>query len=244
MSQGDSIQSGAVLTSFPLLAAKLERDEGLARNAQQRRDTCLTRKSAGDGHEPARRVPPRARRADLEGARPGIAALVTAPVIVMRIVLSLAADALGDLVTRRSSGRVQSRPTCSSSRTRTPSSKGCTTTACARPIKACRSPRDRAPALLQRADHADHDPRDGVPFKLGRTQRLANRAQRRAFQAMYRSCGVGHCDVAFGRCEIHHISLSSSAAEQISTICTPLCARHHHVVPQLGWKSISRRIDN
>jgi hypothetical protein len=46
---------------------------------------------------------------------------------------------------------------------------------------------------------------NGVPFNAGRTIRNANRKQRRALRAMYRCCAFGDCDVAFERCEIHHI---------------------------------------
>ncbi|HUF98210.1 MAG TPA: DUF222 domain-containing protein, partial [Ilumatobacter sp.] len=46
---------------------------------------------------------------------------------------------------------------------------------------------------------------NGNPFDLGRSVRHANRKQRRALRAIYRSCGFPGCDVAFHRCEIHHI---------------------------------------
>ena len=46
---------------------------------------------------------------------------------------------------------------------------------------------------------------DGELLDLGRTTRLANRTQRRALRAMYRTCGMPDCDVPFERCRIHHV---------------------------------------
>lgn len=46
---------------------------------------------------------------------------------------------------------------------------------------------------------------DGVTLNGGRTQRLTNRAQRRARRAMYRTCAFHGCDIDFNRCEIHHL---------------------------------------
>ncbi|MGE0308223.1 MAG: hypothetical protein AB7Q27_20980, partial [Acidimicrobiia bacterium] len=53
--------------------------------------------------------------------------------------------------------------------------------------------------------------RDGVvvwaPGRLdcGRESRLANRAQRRALRAMYKTCAIGGCEVEFDHCDAHHI---------------------------------------
>lgn len=47
---------------------------------------------------------------------------------------------------------------------------------------------------------------DGTIVDIGRTQRLANRKQRRALRAMYRTCAFHGCNVNFDRCEIHHIT--------------------------------------
>ncbi len=40
---------------------------------------------------------------------------------------------------------------------------------------------------------------------LGRTTRLANRAQRRALRGLYRCCAIPGCSVAYDRCKLHHI---------------------------------------
>ena len=45
----------------------------------------------------------------------------------------------------------------------------------------------------------------GEALDCGREQRVANRAQRRALRAMYRTCGYPGCDVTFDRCDIHHV---------------------------------------
>jgi hypothetical protein len=45
----------------------------------------------------------------------------------------------------------------------------------------------------------------GEVLDCGRDVRVANRAQRRAMRAMYRTCGYPGCDVAFDRCDIHHV---------------------------------------
>ena len=45
----------------------------------------------------------------------------------------------------------------------------------------------------------------GEALNCGREHRVANRAQRRALRAMYRTCGYPGCDVMFDRCDIHHV---------------------------------------
>ena len=40
---------------------------------------------------------------------------------------------------------------------------------------------------------------------LGRTTRLANRAQRRALRALYSSCAIPGCTGAYDRCKLHHV---------------------------------------
>ena len=46
---------------------------------------------------------------------------------------------------------------------------------------------------------------DGVPLDAGRSVRTANRQQRRALRAMYRTCAHPDCTVAFSACKAHHI---------------------------------------
>ncbi len=76
---------------------------------------------------------------------------------------------------------------------------------------------------------------DGVPINVGRTRRHANRAQRRALRAIYRTCAFAGCDVAFDRCEIHHIDFFEHGGTTDLHNLLPLCARHHHLVHEGGW---------
>lgn len=77
---------------------------------------------------------------------------------------------------------------------------------------------------------------NGVVLDAGREQRLANRAQRRALRAMYRTCAFHGCEVEFARCEIHHIvPFEVGGATDLAGLL-PLCSRHHHVVHDLGWR--------
>lgn len=76
---------------------------------------------------------------------------------------------------------------------------------------------------------------DGVPINVGREQRIANRAQRRALRAMYRTCAFHGCDVAFNRCEIHHIRPWELGGPTDLANLLPLCSRHHHLVHEAGW---------
>jgi len=70
---------------------------------------------------------------------------------------------------------------------------------------------------------------------LGRTTRLANRAQRRALRALYRGCGVPGCDIGFDRCTIHHIIWWRHGGTTDLCNLIPLCNRHHHLVHDRGW---------
>jgi hypothetical protein len=53
---------------------------------------------------------------------------------------------------------------------------------------------------------------------------------------MYRSCAIDHCDVPFGRCEIHHILPFELGGRTDLHNLLPLCSRHHHLVHELGWR--------
>lgn len=77
---------------------------------------------------------------------------------------------------------------------------------------------------------------DGTVVDIGRTRRLANRAQRRALRAMYRTCAFHGCDINFDRCEIHHIVPFELGGVTDLRNLLPLCSRHHHVVHDLDWQ--------
>ena len=77
---------------------------------------------------------------------------------------------------------------------------------------------------------------DGVVLDVGRSRRLATDDQRRALRAMYRSCGVGDCDVPFDRCEIHHLDeWDAHDGETNLDRLIPACGRHHHLAHEGGW---------
>jgi hypothetical protein len=76
---------------------------------------------------------------------------------------------------------------------------------------------------------------EGDVVDLGRSQRLANRAQRRALRAMYRTCGFPGCDVTFDQCEIHHVDWWERFGRTDLCNLLPLCSRHHHLVHDGGW---------
>ena len=70
---------------------------------------------------------------------------------------------------------------------------------------------------------------------LGRTTRLANRAQRRALRALYRGCPVPGCDSTFDQCTIHHLQWWRHGGRTDMVNLLPLCSRHHHLVHDAGW---------
>ncbi len=76
---------------------------------------------------------------------------------------------------------------------------------------------------------------NGVVLDVGRELRHANRHQRRALRAMYRTCAFHGCDVPFDRCEIHHIAYWELGGPTDLDNLLPLCSRHHHVVHEGGW---------
>jgi Domain of unknown function (DUF222)/HNH endonuclease len=76
---------------------------------------------------------------------------------------------------------------------------------------------------------------NGNPFDFGRTIRHANRAQRRALRALYRTCAFHGCDVTFDRCEIHHIIPWEQGGPTDLVNLIALCSRHHHLVHEDGW---------
>jgi hypothetical protein len=70
---------------------------------------------------------------------------------------------------------------------------------------------------------------------LGRTTRLANRAQRRALRAMYATCAVPGCSVRFDRCKIHHAVWWRNGGRTDLANLLPVCAHHHSKIHDDGW---------
>ena len=83
---------------------------------------------------------------------------------------------------------------------------------------------------------------DGVVLNAGRTIRHANRHQRRALRAMYRTCAIAGCEVPFDRCEIHHIDWYERGGATDLANLVPVCSRHHHLVHE-GWCSLQLAAD-
>ena len=78
---------------------------------------------------------------------------------------------------------------------------------------------------------------DGVVLDVGRSRRLATDDQRRALRAMYRTCGIGDCDVPFDRCEIHHLDeWDAHNGDTNLDRLIPACCRHHHLAHEGGWQ--------
>jgi hypothetical protein len=73
---------------------------------------------------------------------------------------------------------------------------------------------------------------------LGRTTRLANRAQRRALRALYPTRALPDCSVAFEYCDIHHVIWWESPYDGATDLdnLLPTCSRHHHAIHDRGWQ--------
>jgi hypothetical protein len=71
---------------------------------------------------------------------------------------------------------------------------------------------------------------------LGRTTRLANRAQRRALRGLYSTCGVPGCAVHYDRCKLHHVVWWRNGGRTDLDNLLPLCSVHHHAVHGAGWE--------
>lgn len=72
-------------------------------------------------------------------------------------------------------------------------------------------------------------------LQLGRTTRLANKAQRRALRALYSGCAIPGCSVRYDRCKLHHIVWWRHGGRTDLDNLLPLCARHHANVHHDNW---------
>ena len=70
---------------------------------------------------------------------------------------------------------------------------------------------------------------------LGRTTRLANRAQRRALRALYPRCAIPGCSVHYGRCKLHHVVWWRHGGRTDLANLIPVCTHHHTKVHHDGW---------
>jgi hypothetical protein len=71
---------------------------------------------------------------------------------------------------------------------------------------------------------------------LGRTSRVANRAQRRALRGLYATCGIPGCAVHYDRCQLHHVVWWRHGGRTDLANLIPLCTHHHHRVHDDGWQ--------
>ena len=72
-------------------------------------------------------------------------------------------------------------------------------------------------------------------LNLGRTTRLANRAQRRALRGLYRCCAIPGCTVAYDRCELHHVLWWRHGGRTDLDNLLPICTKHHAKIHHDGW---------
>jgi hypothetical protein len=70
---------------------------------------------------------------------------------------------------------------------------------------------------------------------LGRTTRLANRAQRRALRALYPGCAIPGCSVRFDRCKLHHVIWWRHGGRTDLGNLLPVCTHHHSKIHDAGW---------
>ncbi|CAN5549197.1 hypothetical protein BH10ACT2_BH10ACT2_13270 [soil metagenome] len=73
-------------------------------------------------------------------------------------------------------------------------------------------------------------------LELGRTTRLANRAQRRALRALYSTCALPGCATRFDLCKIHHVHWWRRGGRTDLANLLPVCSRHHHCIHDGGWE--------
>ena len=96
--------------------------------------------------------------------------------------------------------------------------------------------------LFQRADAHPVIVHNGVvlhapgEMNLGRTTRLASRAQRRALRALYPTCAVPGCCVAFEFTKPHHVHYWEHGGPTDLANLLPVCSKHHHAIHEGGWK--------
>ena len=98
--------------------------------------------------------------------------------------------------------------------------------------------------LAELADDAAVHPiviRNGVvlhapgTLDLGRTTRLANRAQRRALRALHPTCAIPGCTIGFNHCKIHHITWWRHGGHTDLDNLIPVCTRHHTDIHTHHW---------
>ncbi|MEL6890012.1 MAG: DUF222 domain-containing protein [Actinomycetota bacterium] len=72
-------------------------------------------------------------------------------------------------------------------------------------------------------------------LNLGRSTRLANRAQRRALRGLYATCAVPGCATHYDRCKLHHVVWWRNGGRTDLDNLLPVCSHHHTKVHDGGW---------
>ena len=72
-------------------------------------------------------------------------------------------------------------------------------------------------------------------LNLGRTTRLANRAQRRALRGLYKCCAIPGCTVAYDRCKLHHVIWWRNQGRTDLDNLLPVCSVHHANIHNDDW---------
>jgi hypothetical protein len=70
---------------------------------------------------------------------------------------------------------------------------------------------------------------------LGRSTRLANRAQRRALRGVYATCAIPGCRVRYTRTKLHHVVWWRHGGCTDLDNLLPVCVTHHHRIHNDGW---------
>ena len=102
-------------------------------------------------------------------------------------------------------------------------------------------PREFLDEIRQRATIYAITVRDGriidAPghLNLGRTTRLANRAQRRALRGLYATCAIPGCRVRYNRTKLHHITWWRNGGFTDLHNLLPLCEQHHQHIHHDHW---------
>ncbi len=74
-----------------------------------------------------------------------------------------------------------------------------------------------------------------VPLNVGRSERTATRAQRRALAAIHKTCAHPDCTVSVNHCQFHHIIPWEQNGPTDLDNLVPLCSKHHHLVHEGMW---------
>lgn len=70
---------------------------------------------------------------------------------------------------------------------------------------------------------------------LGRTTRLANKAQRRALRALYSTCAIPGCEVRYDCCKLHHLEWWRHGGRTDLDNLLPVCQHHHSRLHADEW---------